>query len=728
MSNVRELRPQPKGPDKSANETTPLGLVAEYACLAARCGEPAELLKGAARALGAALRHSHVLVLRCEGSAHALYSAAGAGWGDVPADRLADALASLPESPVGLIRDRVVGADTNGCMVVELGRPSVAAVSRAVEFAIQPDALDSVTLVLPPQGGADIAALIASVRPVPPLSDEARHVLSCVLAILGSALESVRTRQDAARRLQQIRGAKLAWEGTIDALPQIVCVLDRRRRISRANRAIETWGLGSVTSDSLGSLHDLLHPGCDHSPCGLARRIDNALDRLPEDTVQQFEHDDPILERVLRVKLGYVLPGSDPVDDAGDANFFAVVEDITREKIARRKVAKVNRELQRLLEHRSLALTETNEHLREAATELADTRLALEETRRRHRLVLENTIAGLLMAKRGVVAYCNYRFEELLGYDRGELVGVPVARLFAPGCCAIKATCLAGDCHHAPPECVCRAVRADGTRLWVRRANIDFFAEGEHVQFLTVINVTDQIRAEQALQASRQELQQLSRRLITSQEDERKRIAGDLHDGIGQSLCAVKLMLQNTAAEVASQAEYWPAEQLGACVDKTQEMIDEVRRLSMALRPAILDSGGLLLALARLCRDMGNAAPSLKIHLETKVAERDIDEPLKIHLFRIAQEALNNAVKHAGAKNLWMRLEHAGETTTLLVKDDGIGCLQSTVNGPAHGLGLSSMRQRAELNGGELKFHSDPGRGTTITAVWRRLAQVSLSR
>ncbi len=67
MSNVRELRPQRKGPDKSANEATPLRLVAEYACLAARCGEPAELLKGAAQILGAALPHSHVLVLRCEG-------------------------------------------------------------------------------------------------------------------------------------------------------------------------------------------------------------------------------------------------------------------------------------------------------------------------------------------------------------------------------------------------------------------------------------------------------------------------------------------------------------------------------------------------------------------------------------------------------------------------------------------------------------------------------------
>ncbi len=724
MHSIQELHPRTKRRESAETGLSPLALVAELAVFAARCSEPADLLEGAARALHGALPHLRILVLESTNPAAAGDGAAGTGWGDVPATTLAEALASLLQPFAGRFRRRIRGVAPGGCELIELDCAAVAAFNAAVAVVPGARAIEAATLVKRAgrgsRGDVGPAVLLASSDRPPPLAEEHRHALSSVLAILDTVLASIRSRREAARSLQQIRRAKQEWEGTIDALPQIVCVLDRRRQISRANRAIETWGLGTVTSAPFGDLHALLHPHCTESACDLEHRLGTSLDGLRGEPVQQFEHDDPVLERVIRVKLGTVDPRSRSISQGDKAHFFAVIEDITREKAARRKVVRATQELQRMLEHRSLALTETNEHLRDAASELADTRMALEETRRRHRLVLENTIAGLLMVKRGRVVYCNYRFEELLGYNRGELSGVPVEQLFTPDCCAAQSSAHAGQINHARPERVCRAVRADGSTLWVRRANVDFFTEGEAVQFTTVINVTDQILAEQALHASRRELQQLSRQLLSGQEDERKRIAGDLHDGIGQSLCAVKLMLRNTKTGSAVQSGEWLAGQLDACVEKTQEMIDEVRRLSMALRPAILDSGGLLLALERLCRDQKIASPWLKIHLLADVDERDIAEPLKIHLFRIAQEAMNNTVKHADAKNLWIRLKHDDQTTTLVVRDDGEGCASSVLSGPARGLGLSSMKQRAELHDGELSVASEPGRGMRIAAVWTR--------
>jgi len=322
------------------------------------------------------------------------------------------------------------------------------------------------------------------------------------------------------------------------------------------------------------------------------------------------------------------------------------------------------------------------------------------------------------MVKGGRVAYCNGRFEDLLGYARGELADAPVEDLLPPGSIPALTIHSVDSEPLTAQERVCQVTRKNGTNIWVRRAFAEFATDDGPVRFITVIDVTDQILAERALHASRRELQQLSQCLISSQEDERRRIASELHDGIGQSLSAVKLMLQNVRADSLGQGDSRLAKPMMECVDKTQDMIEDVRRLSMALRPAIIDSAGVVLALTRLCQELKASMPGLAVHWSADVNEADVNEALKIHLFRIVQEALNNIIKHARANNVWVRLDRCDTGLRLTIRDDGVGFDPAALAGHPGGLGLTSIKQRATLHSGELTIESEPGHGTTVCAVW----------
>ena len=435
---------------------------------------------------------------------------------------------------------------------------------------------------------------------------------------------------------------------------------------------------------------------------------------------QQIEHADAVLGRELRITLGFARGSKARSSDRVRAKRFAVIEDLTEEQLAGRRATRLNRELRRTLEEHDEALSATHEHLRATASELADTRVELEEMRRRHGLVLEHTNAGLLMVNKGRVAYCNARFEALLGYAEGELQGAEVKDFLPPGCLAPDVFGGAVDQLTSNHQRVCEVKRRDGASrwLWICEAGFDD-ATGQQSRFITVTDVTEQMVAEQVIRASRRELQQLSQSLISSQEDERERIAGDLHDGVGQELTLLKLMLQNLVADQMEPEVVDVPARLRVCVDKTQEMIEEVRRVSMALRPAVLDSAGLLLAVSRLAREVGEMKRDLAVHLEIGVGEPQIPGDLKIHLFRIVQEALNNVVKHASACNVWIQLYRSDVGLELEIEDDGVGFDLAGLKGTTQGLGLSSMRQRANLHHGVLRITSEPGRGTSLCVTWR---------
>ena len=671
MTGVIDLRqPCPSGP-ATRPATAPMAKVAAFASIAQTSRSVDRLLAVAAQALGESLPFAQVLIAVCAEQPPVVHSAGGSGWGEVSAQGLAALILPPPGETscgsAGIGSDGLDGAvtDLKGAELEEL---------RAVIAAAAPHVVWSqAARIRWTLRGHRIVALLGSTERTRALTEVDRSFASALFAVLATALQFHLRKRDYARRLKQIRGAKVAWEGTVDALPHLVCVLDQEGMIARANRAIEQWGLGAVETAPGRTLHELLHPGCANPECGLARRLGIAIPRSVGPKGQQFEYADPVFGRDLRVKIGHAAALSGPNGSPTSRRRFAVVEDVTREHVARRKVMRMQQELKRNLQHHSQALTTTHEYLRAATSRLADAQLELGETRRRHRLVLENTNAGLLMVKQGRVAYCNRRFEELLGYRRGELADAQIEDLFPAGCSPAQIQCSVDGEPVAPLEHVCQVRRKDGTSIWLRHAEAGFFTENDHVRFITVVNVTEQIVAERAMQSSRRELQRLSHCLMSSQEEERKRISGELHDGLGQSLSAVKLMLQQVAADATGRLDGQLAAPLSACVDKTQEMIEDVRRLSMALRPAIIDSSGVVLALTRLCRELKQSVRGLAVHLTTDIEEADVQDSLKIHVFRIVQEGLNNVIKHARAANVWIQLDRSEAGLRLAIRDDGVG-------------------------------------------------------
>jgi signal transduction histidine kinase len=169
-------------------------------------------------------------------------------------------------------------------------------------------------------------------------------------------------------------------------------------------------------------------------------------------------------------------------------------------------------------------------------------------------------------------------------------------------------------------------------------------------------------------------------------------------------------------------------ERLRSLVPTIQDAVEEVRRISTELRPSILDDLGLLPTLAWYFREFEKAHPRLAVEQQLQVTETDVPVALRTAIFRIVQEATNNAAKHSGARRLVIMLGDGGRRLTLRVQDDGIGFNPEAlpVAGGNGGSGLSSMRERTELSGGVFSLRAAPGAGTAIEAEWPLDAPVSV--
>jgi len=234
------------------------------------------------------------------------------------------------------------------------------------------------------------------------------------------------------------------------------------------------------------------------------------------------------------------------------------------------------------------------------------------------------------------------------------------------------------------------------------------------------INLVEILRkqkiAEDALIDSQNELQFLSEKLISSEEEQRKALAFELHDSIGQSIFAIKLGIENTLSEHGDEMSVPLKNNLLKEVKKLRTAAEEVRHISVNLRPSMLDDLGLIPTLSWLVRDMQQLRPSLSITISLEVVESDIPENLKVVVFRIVQEALTNIVKHSDANVATISIIKK-DGLYLQIKDDGKG-FQKEKNTKRGGLGLHSMRERTKLSEGNMSVNSELNKGTSIEVVW----------
>jgi len=213
----------------------------------------------------------------------------------------------------------------------------------------------------------------------------------------------------------------------------------------------------------------------------------------------------------------------------------------------------------------------------------------------------------------------------------------------------------------------------------------------------------------------------LSRQLIEAQETERKRIASELHDGIAQSIGAVKYRIEDNIAGLARRYPDMDLEIFDGTLDEIKNLVGEVRRISRNLSPSILEDFGIQVALEWLCEEFNNQNSGLDINCSVSISEGETSELVKVAIYRVAQEALNNISKHSSATHVEASLEHTGEAIELIISDNGCGfetdqALRS-YDGKA-GLGLGSMRERVEATGGTFSLKSSPENGVVVRAKW----------
>lgn len=222
-----------------------------------------------------------------------------------------------------------------------------------------------------------------------------------------------------------------------------------------------------------------------------------------------------------------------------------------------------------------------------------------------------------------------------------------------------------------------------------------------------------------ALQDSESRLQQLTSQLLTAQENERKRVAHEIHDSIGSFLTGIKMQIES----VISQLERGTAipGSLKKIVPTVQQAIEESRRIQMNLRPSILDDLGLLPTIDWHCRDFEKMCPHIRIEKCIDLTEGQVPDSLKTVIYRIIQEALNNIAKHSKADLVTLSLRKTSIPIELSIQNNGQGFdVEQTLAKEHHkrGLGLSSMRERVELTGGSFSIKSNKEVGTIIRASW----------
>jgi PAS domain S-box-containing protein len=253
-----------------------------------------------------------------------------------------------------------------------------------------------------------------------------------------------------------------------------------------------------------------------------------------------------------------------------------------------------------------------------------------------------------------------------------------------------------------------------GEERWIRYSTQPVWdeAQGRVVRMLGAVqNITEEKRAEARLREGAEQLQALSRRLLEIQENERRHLARELHDEIGQNVTALKLSLDVAARSVGKPA----AAALEGARALANKLIAQVRNLSLDLRPGMLDDLGLVPALVWHCERF-TARTQVQVHFEHAGLDRRLPPALETAAYRIVQEGLTNVARHAGVWAATVRVWLDGGVLGVQVEDRGVGFDAEAALAARASSGLAGMRERASLLGGQLAVESVPGAGTRLTA------------
>jgi PAS domain S-box-containing protein len=352
------------------------------------------------------------------------------------------------------------------------------------------------------------------------------------------------------------------------------------------------------------------------------------------------------------------------------------------------------------------------------------------EAQRRFRRLLESAPdAMLLIGPDERIVVVNGHAERMFGYTRQELVRQPMTLVVPPELHEAASRGLEAFFHEprmihlgvdGGPEIY--GLRKDGRQLPVQLTISALDTEIGTLAIAVIRDLTERKEAEQQremlyqeIRASRERLAGLSVRLLAAQESERRTIARELHDEIGQALTAVSVNLQTLLAssDAAERAEI-----LDESITITQQTLRQVRNLSLDLRPSLLDDLGLGAALRWYLERQGQRL-GFAISLDDNLGDVRYPAPIETTCFRVAQEAITNVVRHSNAQSVRVVVRRDAGELHLVVEDDGSGFDVPAARERAsrgHSLGLLGMEERVVLAGGSIELVSRPGHGTRLAA------------
>lgn len=317
-----------------------------------------------------------------------------------------------------------------------------------------------------------------------------------------------------------------------------------------------------------------------------------------------------------------------------------------------------------------------------------------------------------LFGRDGEIVYANDGACQMLGRSRDELIGKRAAQYFGE----IDALARRGARNaRANQRCEMELRTKAGRALMVDVCSERIEARDGSLRGVLAVMLDITARAN-ALRHSESETRLLSAQLVAAQELERQRIARELHDSVGQALGGVKFELETCEAQLTGEER--TARTLQQLARRMQSVIDEVRRISMDLRPSTLDDLGILPTLGWFMREFSAIYGQIELNTLVDVDEDEIAAPLKTAIYRIVQEAFHNVVTHSGARRVSVVLRRRKRQLELQVQDDGAGCDTRPRGKERGGLGLATMRERAEVTGGRFALRSQPGSGTTVAVSW----------
>jgi PAS domain S-box-containing protein len=522
----------------------------------------------------------------------------------------------------------------------------------------------------------------------------------------------------------------------IDTIPSPVFYKDTEGRYLGCNSSFESY-IGLRKADIIGKTVYEIAP---RDLADIYRQADLAMFQDPG--VQRYEacvqYADGTRHDVLFTKGTFT-------DLAGKtAGLVGVMLDITERKLVERELSEYRDRLEDLVRERTGELEQSNERLMLEIKERKQAEEALRESRQMLHLVLD-TIPVRVFWKDVDSNYlgCNRPFaldaglqspEEIVGRNDFEMSWAEQAQLYISDDRMVIETGRPKLGYEEPQT------TPSGDKIWLRTSKISLSDLKGRIKGVLGIyeDITAHKQAEEALQKAHDELErrveertaelekanedlrQVPSKLISAQEEERKRLSSELHDSIGQTLAAVKFWVE-MSLKLRDEGDGNAAlNHLEQFVPILQRSIEETRSIYMGLRPSMLDKMGVLATLEWLRRECMKFYPERHIELEAGIAEEEIPETLKINIFRIAQEALNNIAKHSRAEWVDISLSKKADSIELAVSDDGVGMDLELIlrTSTAMSLGLTSMRERAELTGGSFGIESTPGEGTTVRASW----------